>query len=79
MLAVARAEAMDGQVSPAQALAMYLCEPSDPGGSARRVEAGVPADLCLLKVPLTEALTELSADLVQVTISAGQVVYAQNR
>lgn len=64
------------RVTPARALALYLGDPADPGGLARRVEVGAPADLCLLKTPLVEALAEPSAEHVAATLVAGAVVHA---
>jgi hypothetical protein len=42
----------------------------------RRVAAGSPADLVLLRVPLAEALAAPSADLVAATLIDGAVVSA---
>ncbi len=44
------------RVEVARALAGYLSSPEAPGGPVRRVRPGAPADLCLLGVPLDEAL-----------------------
>ena len=38
-------------VEPRAALALFLGDPCAPGGAARRVQAGTPADLCLLREP----------------------------
>lgn len=62
------------RVDPATALTMYLTDPSDPGGPPRRVAVCAPADLCLLKVPLRQALAELSAELVRTTLIGGRIV-----
>ncbi|HEY8572660.1 amidohydrolase family protein [Phenylobacterium sp.] len=62
------------RVDAAAALAMYLTAPAEPGGSPRRVAVGAPADLCLLKVPLQEALATPSAELVRATLVGGRVV-----
>jgi predicted amidohydrolase YtcJ len=64
----------DERLTPGQALAGYLGPPGDPGAPPRRVAAGSPADLVLLRVPLAEALAAPSAGLVAVTIIAGSVV-----
>jgi predicted amidohydrolase YtcJ len=53
----------------------FLTAPDDPGGSSRRIVSGGPADLCLLAIPLAEALRAPSADLVRLTICAGRPVY----
>jgi hypothetical protein len=59
------------RVSPADALALYLGATDAPGGPPRRVEVGAPADLCLLKIPLAEALVAPSAELVRTTLIGG--------
>ena len=41
----------------------------------RRVEVGCVADLCLLKVPLAEALATPSAELVEATIVGGELAW----
>ncbi len=63
------------QISAGEALALYLGAAGDPGGPPRRVEIGAPADLCLLKVPLAEALAEPRAELVRATFVGGGLVY----
>lgn len=63
------------RLSPQQALALFLGSPADPGGPCRAVRAGVVADLCLLHVPLAEALHRPSADHVRLTLRAGRVVF----
>ncbi|WP_239335442.1 amidohydrolase family protein [Frankia sp. CiP3] len=68
----------DEAVGPAAALALYLGDPARPGGPARRVIPGAPADLCLLAEPGPAALRTLSADLVTLTIAAGRII-ADNR
>ena len=63
------------RVSPSWVLAGYLAPLSDPGGPARRITAGAPADLCLLRVPLAEALMEPDSGAVAVTVSRGRVLF----
>jgi len=63
------------QVSPTQALALYLDDPASPGRRPRRVETGAPADLCLLATPLREALAGPDAGLVRATLVAGRLVH----
>ena len=61
------------RVSAATALAGYLGAPDDPGGAPRRVVAGAVADLCLLHVPLREALTTPHRSLVRDVVIDGRV------
>ena len=63
----------DERVTARRALDLFLGAPDAPGGPARRVVAGAPADLCLLSVPLDEALCHPSAGLVAATIRAGRL------
>ena len=65
------------RLTPAQALAGYVSPPDDPGAAPRRVTAGSPADLVLLRVPLAEALAAPSADLVAATLIDGAIVPAR--
>ena len=67
----------DERLGAAEALAMYLGAADDPG-APRRIEVGAPADLCLLKVPLAEALAEPSAEIVRATFVAGQPVFGES-
>ncbi|MFD4196839.1 amidohydrolase family protein [Amycolatopsis thermoflava] len=60
------------RVSPRRALDGYLAPLSDPGGAPRRVTAGAPADLCLLSVPLREALTCPDSGFVAATWCRGR-------
>jgi predicted amidohydrolase YtcJ len=53
------------------ALNAYLTAPTDPGGPPRRVRTGAETDVVLLHVPLAEAVTGPSADLVRATVIAG--------
>jgi len=61
------------RVSARRALDLFLGPPEAPGGPSRRVVAGAPADLCLLTVPLDEALRHPSASLVAATVRAGRL------
>jgi predicted amidohydrolase YtcJ len=60
------------RVTPRQALDGFLAPLNDPGGPPRRVEPGAPADLCLLSVPLTEALAAPNKNLVAATFHRGR-------
>jgi predicted amidohydrolase YtcJ len=64
------------QVAPSTALDLYLAEPRSPGGPARRITAGAPADLCLLSSPLEPSLAEPSAERVRATFIDGELVFA---
>jgi predicted amidohydrolase YtcJ len=67
----------DGErVPPQRALELFLGDVADPGGPPRRVRAGAPADLCLLAVPLRDALREPTSSAVRATICAGQLAFA---
>jgi predicted amidohydrolase YtcJ len=62
-------------LSPTAALALYLDDPAAPGRSQRRVAVGEPADLCLLDLPLAEALTAPSRERVRATLIAGRLAF----
>ncbi|CAN7361934.1 amidohydrolase family protein [Phenylobacterium sp. LjRoot219] len=63
-------------VDPRRALELYLGDRSAPGGPVRRIELGAAADLCLLCVPLAEALAEPAAEQIRATIIDGAPVFA---
>jgi predicted amidohydrolase YtcJ len=63
-------------VTPRRALELFLGAPEAPGGPPRRVEVGAPGDLCLLDVPLSEALAEPDAHHVRTTLRSGEVTFA---
>ena len=71
-VAMAEAEALH----PERALALFTSAPDDPGGPARRVVRGGPADLCLLRVPWRVARDRLSADDVACTLRTGRVLFS---
>jgi predicted amidohydrolase YtcJ len=77
----ARGQALgpDERIDAGTALAMYLGAPDAPAGPPRRVRVGARADLCLLRLPLIEAVRQPSADLVRATLIAGQPVYDADR
>jgi predicted amidohydrolase YtcJ len=62
-------------VSPEQALRLFLGTPADPGGPPRRIAAGEPADLCLLRLPWRFARRRLLAGDVAATITGGRLRY----
>jgi predicted amidohydrolase YtcJ len=61
------------RVSAATALAGYLAPSEDPGGPPRRIVPGAAADLCLLHVPLHDALTAPNRALVRTVVIDGLV------
>ncbi len=64
-----------GEAVPAlSALTMFLGTPDHPA-SPRSVASGQPADLCLLAAPPEELLGALDADMVEVTLVDGAVVF----
>jgi predicted amidohydrolase YtcJ len=64
------------RVDPRTALDWFLSAPEDPGGPARRVEVGAPADLCLLAVPLEVMLAAPDAVHVRSTWINGVMVHS---
>jgi predicted amidohydrolase YtcJ len=64
------------RVAPGQVLDGLLTPLADPGGVPRRVAVGAPADLCLLRVPLAEALSAPDAGFVVATVFAGRLTYS---
>jgi predicted amidohydrolase YtcJ len=65
------------RVLPSTALDMFSGWASSPG-TLRTLSPGQPADLCILKVPLHEALRSPSAENVAVCLVSGEVI-ADNR
>ncbi|WP_433755625.1 amidohydrolase family protein [Nocardia sp. CA-135398] len=61
------------RVAPQRVLAGLLAPLGEPGGNPRRVTVGESADLCLLAVPLGEALDAPDAAMVVTAICAGDV------
>lgn len=66
------------QLSPEQALALYLSPPESPGVGLRSVIEGVPADLCLLDCPWETARKDLDSRRVRATWIAGELVYSSD-
>ena len=66
---------LDEAVSPRRAVELFTTHHTDPGGPARRVAVGEPADLCLLATGMREALDDLSAVEVRATVIEGTVVH----
>lgn len=57
------------------ALGLYLGAPDTPGGPARQLAVGAPADLCLLERPLCDVLAAPSSDWVRATLVGGRIAY----
>jgi predicted amidohydrolase YtcJ len=60
------------RMSAAESLVLYLGVPSGP---AKRVKTGLAADLCLLNVPMRDALASPSAKRVRATFIGGRMVH----
>ena len=65
------------RVDARTALNGYLSAPHDPGGPARDIAPGRLADLCLLSVPLHEALSRPTADHVALVLRDGRIIHAR--
>jgi predicted amidohydrolase YtcJ len=65
------------RVGPAAALRLFLADPEQLG-RVRRVAAGASGDLCVLRVPLAEALRAPARDLVRAVVCAGRIVGADS-
>jgi hypothetical protein len=63
------------RIAAKAAFSLFLGKADNPGGSPRRVAVGEAADLCLLHMPLAEALLKPHRDNVAATIIAGRPVY----
>ncbi|MGC9542103.1 amidohydrolase family protein [Streptomyces sp. UG1] len=60
-------------LTPQAALRLFLGRPERPS-TPRKVTVGAPADLCLLRVPLREALDALTADAVRAVYVGGRPI-----
>ncbi|MCP3983898.1 MAG: amidohydrolase family protein [bacterium] len=63
----------DEALTPEEALALFSGPLEQPGDRPRKVEAGAPADLCLLSRPWKEARKVLTSELVVATFCAGRL------
>jgi predicted amidohydrolase YtcJ len=59
-------------VDPAVSLNGYLSSPLNPGGPPRQLVPGEPADLCLLSVPMEEAVRAPDSGFVALTMCNGE-------
>lgn len=62
-------------LTPEEALSLFLGELDDPGGPAREVAVGRPADLCLLDSPWREIREGLDSAHVAATIRDGEIAW----
>jgi predicted amidohydrolase YtcJ len=62
-------------LAPARALALYLGDPADPGGPARGVTPGAPADLCLLAESGRAVVADLDPGPAVLTLVGGAVAH----
>ncbi len=65
-------------VSAERALALFTTDPERPGGEARKIMPGAPADLCLLDRPWASVQERLVADDVKATFISGVCRYHRN-
>lgn len=75
--ATGRVVGADERVDPEVVLAGLLTPLEDPGGTPRAITVGAGADLVLLDRPLAEALRDLDAGCVRMTLIEGLVAYAR--
>ena len=68
----------DERVPAADALAMFLSLADRPGGPPRRIQPGSPCDVVVLDCPLEQALTDLDAFHVGLTICGGELTYRRD-
>lgn len=61
----------DERVPATRAAEMSLSHHQRPGGPARRIEVGAPADLCLLDTPVAAALVTLPDNPVPAAVIGG--------
>jgi predicted amidohydrolase YtcJ len=65
-------------LSRAQALALYTGPLESPGGPARMIHPGGPADLAILDRGWCEAARDLSAVRIRATLRCGEITHASN-
>jgi predicted amidohydrolase YtcJ len=65
----------DEALTPERALALFTSPPAQPGAAPRFIEAGAPADLCLLDCSWSVAREELSSERVVASIRDGCVIW----
>jgi len=65
-------------LTPEEALALFTAPLEAPGSAPPPLAPGAPADLCLLRVPWSEARRNLHADLVTGTWRAGHLLWNED-
>lgn len=63
------------RLTPEQALRLFTSSADNPGGPARSITVGSPADFCLLDRPWQQARSSLQKEQVLATVRAGEVIY----
>jgi predicted amidohydrolase YtcJ len=67
---IGKAESLSGSA----ALGLFTCDPLRPGAQQVELAAGSPADLCLLHLPLRDALGDPGAENVRATLRRGTLI-----
>lgn len=67
------------RLTSADALSLYLDAPDAPGRRARSVSVGAPADLCLLRSSIREAMAAPGHEQVAATLVGGEVIHLAPR
>ncbi len=62
-------------LTPEDALQLFTSSSSDPGGTARAIQVGTNADLCLLNQPWLSARERLIQENVITTIRSGEIIF----
>jgi predicted amidohydrolase YtcJ len=68
----------DERVTARRALALHSADLKAPGSPSPRLAPGADADVCLLKLPLGQALDVPTSDLVAATLVGGRLVFADS-
>jgi predicted amidohydrolase YtcJ len=67
----------DERLAPSDALDLFLSRSDDPGGPRRTIRVGDPADLCGLDCTPAQALEDLDAGHVAISMVGGETVFAR--
>jgi len=65
----------DERITATEAVGLFSSPIDRPGGPPMRIEPGAAADLCLLRLPLADALETPSSDNVKMTFRQGSPIY----